>query len=231
MLPAPSTAPAAIDVAERYIRPLAGREIRGLAWAGEDLLVLDARTGRLALVDPATDGTRVVNDGMVDAFLDAGGLALAEGALWFTTAEGLHRARWLADAGRAATDPRLTHPELVLPIEGASAVAVLGSRVHLVRGRTLEVREVAALDVVVARVELHGIGRKGIAATADALWLSDDLEQTVYCLDPDTLATRFMVVTPLERPTAITARREPGAAVDTLHVAYYENEPYLKDNP
>ena len=166
MLPAPSTAPAAIDVAERYIRPLAGREIRGLAWAGEDLLVLDARTGRLALVDPATDGTRVVNDGMAGAFLDAGGLALAEGALWFTTAEGLHRARWLEDAGRAATDPRLSHPELVLPIEGASAVAVLGSRVHLVRGRTLEVREVAALDVVVAQVELHGIGRKGIAATA-----------------------------------------------------------------
>ena len=80
MLPAPSTAPAAIDVAERYIRPLAGREIRGLAWAGEDLLVLDTHTGRLALVDPATDGTRVVNDGMVDAFLGAGGLSLAAGA-------------------------------------------------------------------------------------------------------------------------------------------------------
>ena len=80
MLPAPSTAPAAIDVAERYIRPLAGREIRGLAWVGEDLLVLDARTGRLALVDPATDGTRVVNDGIAGAFLDAGGLALAAGA-------------------------------------------------------------------------------------------------------------------------------------------------------
>ena len=78
MLPVVSTAPAAIDVPDRYIRPLAGREIRGLAWAGEDLLVLDARTGRLALVDPATDGTRVVNDGMTDSFLGAGGLALAE---------------------------------------------------------------------------------------------------------------------------------------------------------
>ena len=47
--------------------------------------MLDARTGRLALVDPATDATRVVNDGMSDVFLGAGGLALAEGALWFTT--------------------------------------------------------------------------------------------------------------------------------------------------
>ena len=40
-----------------------------------------------------------------------------------------------------------------------------------------------------------------------------------------------MVVTPLERPTAIAATRAPGADADTLHVAYYENEPYLKDNP
>ena len=231
MLPAQSTAPVAIDVAERYIRPLAGREIRGLAWVGEDLLVLDGRTGRLALVDPATDATRVVNDGMSDLFLGARGLALAEGVLWFTTAEGVYRARWLEGAGRAASDHRLARPELVLPIEGASAVAVLGTRAHLVRGHTLEVREVAALDVVVARVELRGIGRKGITATADALWLSDDLEQTVYCLDPDTLVTRFMVVTPLERPTAIAARRDPGADADTLHVAYYEHEPFLKDNP
>jgi transglutaminase-like putative cysteine protease len=127
--------------------------------------------------------------------------------------------------------PLVTALVLVLPIAGATAVAVRSGRVHLVRGRTLEVREVTALDDVVAQAELHGIGAKGIAATADALWLSDDLEQTVYCLDPDTLATRFMVVTPLERPTAITARREPGAVVDALHVAYYEDEPYLKDNP
>jgi transglutaminase-like putative cysteine protease len=231
VLPVVSTAPAAIDVPDRYIRPLAGREIRGLAWADDDLLVLDARTGRLALVDPATDGTRVVNDGMTDSFLGASGLALDGAALWFTTTTGLHRARWSEVDGRPATEPRLTSPELVLPIAGASAVAVLGGRVHLVRGRTLEVREVQSLDVVVARVELHGIGVKGIAATADALWLCDDLEQTVYCLDPGTLTTRFMVVTPLERPTAIAAMRAPGAGADTLHVAYYENEPYLKDNP
>jgi hypothetical protein len=230
VLPVVTTAPAAIDVQERYTRPLAGREIRGLAWAGEDLLVLDARTGRLAVVDPATDDTTVVNDGMVDSFVGAGGLALDDGWVWFTTDRGLHRAPWSEATGDPAS-ARLGRPELVLASAGATAVAVSAGRVHLVRGRILEVRDVTALESVLATVDLHGIGVKGIAATADALWLSDDLEQTVYCLDPDTLATRFMVVTPLERPTAIAARREPGAAVDTLHVAYYENEPYLKDNP
>jgi transglutaminase-like putative cysteine protease len=230
VLPVMSAAPPAVDVPDRHVRPLAGREIRGVAWVGADLLVLDARTGRLALVDPATDGTRVVNDGMAQLFLGSGGLALADGVLWFTTAEGLHRARWSDPADDPAA-PCMTRPELVLAVDGATAVAAWAGRVHLVRGRSLEVREIADLTQVRARVELHGIGVKGIAATADALWLSDDLEQTVYCLDPVTLATRFMVVTPLERPTAIAARRDPGSAEDTLHVAYYENEPYLKDNP
>jgi transglutaminase-like putative cysteine protease len=167
---------------------------------------------------------------MAQVFLGSGGLALADGVLWFTTAEGLHRARWSDPADDPAA-PCMTRPELVLAVDGATAVAAWAGRVHLVRGRSLEVREIADLTQVRARVELHGIGVKGIAATADALWLSDDLEQTVYCLDPVTLATRFMVVTPLERPTAIAARRDPGSAEDTLHVAYYENEPYLKDNP
>jgi hypothetical protein len=230
VLPVVSTAPAAIDVPGRYIRPLAGREIRGLAWVGDDLLVLDARTGRLTVVDPATDDTTVVNDGMVESFVGAGGLALGEGWVWVTTERGLLRAAWFHPSGDPAA-VRLGRPELVLAIEGATAVAVSAGRVHLVRGRILEVRDATALDTVLATVDLHGIGRKGIASTADALWLCDDLEQTVYCLDPDTLATRFMAVTPLERPTAIAARREPGAAADTLHVAYYENEPYLKDNP
>jgi transglutaminase-like putative cysteine protease len=229
VLSAVSACPEAIDVPTRYIRPLAGREIRGLAWAGADLLVLDARTGRLSLVDPDTDATRVVNDGMADLFLGAGGLALAEGVVWFTTEKGLHRAAWTEPTGDTDA-PRVVDPVLALAIPGATAVAVRGSRLYLVRGRLLEVRDVGAPDEVVASVDLHGIGAKGITATADAVWLCDDLEQTVYCLEPDTLATRFMVVTPLERPTAITARPGDGGA-DTLHVAYYEDEPYLKDNP
>jgi hypothetical protein len=234
VLPVMALAPTAIDVPDRYVRPLAGREIRGLTWAGDELLVVDARTGRLSLVDPATDDTRVVNDGMTQSFLGAGGLALAEGVLWFTTVQGLFRAGWSEPGGDPGADPAgpcLTRPELVLAVDGATAVAVREGRVHLVRGRFLEVREIADLARVRSRVALHGIGVKGIAATADALWLSDDLEQTVYCLDPVTLDTRFTAVTPLERPTAIAARRDLGGTEDTLRVAYYEDEPYLKDNP
>ena len=93
--------------------PWPAGEIRGLAWAGEDLLVLDARTGRLALVDPATDDTRVVNDGMADSFVGAGGLALDDGVAVVHHGRGLHRAPWSGRA-RAPGPARLGRPELVL---------------------------------------------------------------------------------------------------------------------
>ena len=255
-LPVPAgtfPAPTAVDVPDaRYIRPLAGRRVRGLAWIGDDLLVLDTRSGRLMLVDPATDDTQVVNEGHAALFLGAQGLAVAGDDLWFTTSAGLHSARWIGPIGGAAphsrpaddnspsfganpvgdhprggpgadpagpapTDAWISAPMLVLPIEGASAVAAWGEHVYLVRGSQLEVRDRRTLAPVGDPVTLHGIGEKGIAATADALWVSDDLEQTVHCLDRRTRVSRFMVVTPLERPTAITARRPsaPAAAAPT----------------
>jgi hypothetical protein len=224
--PSPASAPTAVDVAARYVRPLAGREIRGLAWVDEDLLVLDTRTGRLALVDPGTDDTRVVNDGMADRFVGARGLALVGPDLWFTTADGLHRADW-RPAGPSL--PALGEPELVLGVPGATAVAGWGDRLYLVRDGRLEVRDAATRAVLGDPVPLPGIGGKGIAATAESLWLTDDLEQAVYCLDRTTLRLRFTAVALLEGPTAIAAR--PGRDDDVLHVAYYEDEPYLKDNP
>ncbi len=223
MLPADGSAPAAHDVVERYIRPLAGRDIRGLTWWGADLLVLDAGSGRLALVDPGTDDTRVVNDGLAGPFVGAGGLALVGGTLWSTTRAGLVRAQW----GGA----RIGVPTVVVEMDGACAVAGWDDRLYVVRGRALEVRAIDDPGRVLAAVELPGIGTKGISATDDALWLTDDLEQTVYCLDRRTLEARFQVVTPFEGPTAIVARRAPDATHDALHVAYYESEPYLKDDP
>ncbi|MGB7979352.1 MAG: transglutaminase-like domain-containing protein [Candidatus Nanopelagicales bacterium] len=223
MLPADADAPVALDIVGGYIRPLAAREIRGLVWSGADLIMLDTRTGRLALVDPETDDTRLVNDGRCEPLLAASGLALTGGSLWFTTGAGLLRADW--------TDAHLGDPELVLAVEGALAVAGWDDHLYLVRGHVLQVRAIGEPGRVLTEVELPGIGRKGISATADALWLTDDLEQTVYCLDRRTLEVRFMVVTPFEGPTAIVARPSPDGAADVLHVAYFESEPYLKDDP
>jgi transglutaminase-like putative cysteine protease len=228
--PATTSAPAVADVPARYIRPHAARDIRGLAWVGEQLLVLDAPTGRITLVDPATDDTRVVNDGWCEVAIGAHGLAGDDGGAWFTTGAGLHRVGWVP----GATQPELSGPELVRPAGAAvmGGVAAWGDSLYLVEGRSLLVlgRDPSGSDPL-GTVALPGVGRSGLAATEDSIWLSDDIEQTVYCLDRRTLATRFTVVTPLEGPTAIAARRRPGATADELHVAYYEDEPFLKDDP
>ncbi len=236
-------APAAVVVPAQYVRPLAGREVRGLAWVGEELLVLDARTGRLALVAPGTDDTRVVNDGRTQAFVGGAGLGLLDGALWWVTPAGLLRAPWTPGEGIAGA--WVGPPELVLAMPGLEALAVAGEHLLVVRGSTLhrldptELRREAATSLptsalptsTVRCTELAGVGRKALAVTASTVWVSDDVEQTVYALDPLTWEQRFAVVTPLEGPTAIAARQEPGEAEDTVHVAYYEDEPYLADNP
>jgi transglutaminase-like putative cysteine protease len=224
-------APRVMDVPAHYIRPHAARDIRGLAWVGEDLLVLDARSGRICLVDPTTDVTRVVNDGWCDHAEGATGLAVDGSGAWFTTRAGVHRAQWAPGGQPAHLEP----PQLALPAEGGAptAVALWGDLVYLVSAGHLVVLEAepGSLRELARRADLPGVGATGITATEDALWLSDDVEQTVYCLDRRTLETRMQVVTPLEGPTAIAARRLAGSTEDEVHVAYHEREPFLKDDP
>lgn len=225
------------EVPARYIRPLACREVRGLAWVGPDLLVLDSRTGRVALVDPRSDDTRVVNDGATEGFVGARGLAVADGWLWFTSAEGVRRAAWgsPADWDPARPEPTSGVGAGVVVLEtSASAVAVHADRLYLVVGH--ELREHALVDGTPSRhplrvVTLHGVGGKALSATPRHLWLCDDVEQTVYCLDRATLGSLFTVVTPLEGPTAVVATDPGDGRADQVHVAYYEDEPFLKDNP
>jgi transglutaminase-like putative cysteine protease len=231
VLPATAAAaPIGIDVDDRHIRPLAARDISGLAWLGDQLVVLDTLTGRMSLVDPTSDDTRVLNGEDAATYVGATGLAVHDGWAWFTTAAGLCRAALDGPGGA------LGRAEVVVAVPAASAVAVVGATVYLVVGQDLheitEVRPGIGLGEQVRRtVRLHGVGPKGLAATGDHLWVSDQVEQTAYCVDRASLGTVFSVVTPLEGPTAIAARRDPGDTADTVHVAYYENEPYLKDCP
>ena len=133
-------------------------------------------------------------------FVGAGGLALADGVVWFTTAEGLHRARVVGSDAGTPRRPR-GHPRAGPAGPGgdsASRCWAAGST-SCAAGPWRSGRSRTSTPCWPAS-SCTASAAKGIAATADALWLSDDLEQTVYCLDPITLATRFMVVTPLERP-------------------------------
>ncbi len=254
-------APAARDVRARWMRPVGMREVRGMTWAGDRLLVLDARTGMLAQADPTDDSTWVVNDGHAEQFRGGRGLAADADSVWLTTERGLHRAPW-ATVAPTGSRPGMSvgAAELVLPVEDAHGVAVHGDELYLVVGSTLHVMSPPTQPTSLAEsslrmVEVHGVGACSASATPSRIWLCDDVEQTVYALDRHTLRTLFRVLAPLEGPCAIAARPAPArdhaedngdgsangagpaagngqdAAHDQVLLAFHEREPYLFDNP
>ncbi|MGV1004291.1 MAG: transglutaminase domain-containing protein [Candidatus Nanopelagicales bacterium] len=215
----------ATSVPIRYLRPPTLHRVTGMAWVADRLLLLDGPTGRLAWFAPAAEDLVICNDGRSGEFRRATGLAWAAGSLWW-----VQQGRVLRAAVSEPDDPGLpwlgaAHTFAEVP--GAVAVAVLPSPLTVVvlSGRG----DLTFFDAAGRPTEtglVAGIGPKNITADADGLWVCDDAEQTVYRLDR---AGRelFRAVTPLEHPTAIAVR--PGDPAP--HLAYYEDEPYLKDNP
>ena len=227
----PRLAPAGRAVATRMIRPLAAGCITGLARTGMDLLVLDARSGRVGAVDPETDNTLVVNEGFAAQFVGARGLALGAGRMWSTTSAGILSWPLAGDGRRVAGAAKLE-----ASCEDAQGIALAGDEIYTVHDRSgdrparVEVRNHAGevSDVW----PIPGIGRRALCATETALWMVSDAEQTLYCLDRATGQTRYRAVTSQELPTAILAA--PSATPDDpgeLLVAYYNDEPYIADDP
>ena len=70
-----------------------------------------------------------------------------------------------------------------------------------------------------------GIGIENITVREEEIWLTDIIEQTVYCLDRATGKVIFSVLTPFESPTGLTFQQ------DTLYIAYADREVYIRDNP
>jgi transglutaminase-like putative cysteine protease len=213
------------------IRPLAAGLITGLARVDADLLVVDTRSGRVAVVDPQTDDTVVVNEGYAQQFVGARGLAISGGRMWSTTSAGIMC--WpLATDGRRVAGPA----ELFASCQDAQGIAVVGGVVYTVHDRsgdrTARV-EARHLDGELDQVwPIHGIGRRAICATDDALWVVSDAEQTLYCLDRQTGEELFRAVTPQELPTAVLAQPEATPAdPGELLVAYYSDEPFIADDP
>ena len=71
---------------------------------------------------------------------------------------------------------------------------------------------------------------ENITVKSEEIWLTDTLEQTVYCLDRATGETIFSVLTPFVSPTGL-AFNTSGADQETLYVAYADREVYIRDNP
>lgn len=222
--------PSRQSIFHRTIYPFCAYAIQGLAlWQGK-LLALDAVRGYLLQVDPATDSTTVLNSQNTEAFVDATGLAIWEDSLWFARDNTVYSCN-LTDF--------IPHPFVTLPYP-VDGVGVWQSTVYVSSQKKgyIMIYE-RTLKRLITQFAAPGVGPESLTVRGEELWVSDRIEQTVYCLDRATGEQKFCVLTPFEQPTGLvfyTNPEEDASPAQTIaqaivYVAYAGEEPYIRDNP
>ena len=83
----------------------------------------------------------------------------------------------------------------------------------------------------ITRFYAPGIGDENITIYDEEIWLCDNLEQTVYCLDRATGKTKYTILTPFEYPSGLSFYEDKETGEKVLYIAYTDQEPYIRDNP
>ena len=208
----------------RTIRPIAACSIYGIAFREEYLWAIDSRNGYLLKIDPLTDNTIIVNSHNWSDFVGATGLAIAGDTLWFTVEESVY----FCSLGDNKFEPQL-FVRLAYPANG---IAIWSSTVYLTCQKTGDILVYnSETGQKITHFYAPGIGIENITVREEEIWLTDTIEQTVYCLDRATGKTLFNVLTPFEYPTGLTFHRDAQTGEDILYVAYADREVYIRDNP
>jgi transglutaminase-like putative cysteine protease len=208
----------------KTIRPLATAAIAGVAVDHNDLIILDSVSGYLLRVDPVTDQTEILNPLSWSRLIGATGLAIAEGKLWFTRDESVYCCDW----ERGELDPQ----EFVRLPFSADGVAVLGAAIYVTCQKSGYIHIFSQqTQKEITRLFAPGIGIENLTIRGEELWVCDETEQTVYCLDRATGEVIFSVLTPFEQPTGLAFVNDTQTGKATLYVSYAQDEAYIRDNP
>ncbi|MEM9509155.1 MAG: transglutaminase domain-containing protein [Cyanobacteria bacterium P01_E01_bin.35] len=205
------------------IRPIAASSIHGIVFHEGLIWAIDSRNGYLLQIDPKTDNTTILNTRNWSDFLGATGLAITEDILWFTNRECVYCCSLIT---------KDFEPQLFLRLDyDIDGIAVWQSTIYLTsqkQGKILVYDR--AKGTKITHFYAPGIGLENITVKDEEIWLSDTLEQTVYCLDRATGETIFNVLTPFASPTGLTFAAD-SRGTETLYVAYADREVYIRDNP
>ena len=208
----------------RTIRPLAASSIYGIAFYQNLLWAIDSSNGYLLQIDPLTDSTTIVNRNNWSDFLGGTGLAIADDILWFTNRESVYY---------CSLNDGEFKPQLFLRLDDdLDGIAVVESTIYLTSQRQ---GQILVYDrdrgTKITYFYTPGIGLENITIKGEEIWLTDTIEQTVYCLDRATGETIFSVLTPFESPTGLAFKTDPDTGKETLYIAYADREVYIRDNP
>jgi transglutaminase-like putative cysteine protease len=223
----------------RTIRPIGVYQIHGLVWlSAQDLeqlgrqqltpsnsmdalmLALDPIRGHLLLINGSNDHVEIINPYHSDYFLDARGLCLQGGRLWFCCGQSVYYCQL----------PDLMPQEFASLPYDTNGIAVDETGVYVTCQKSGYIH-IFAQDSkhLIEKFPLPGIGEENLALWNQQLWVSDRLEQSVYCLDRATGQLQFKVLTPFTEPAALTVC--PTETQPQILVAYAGEEPYVRDNP
>jgi transglutaminase-like putative cysteine protease len=207
----------------RTIRPIAASSIYGMVFHEDFIWAIDSGNGYLLQIDPATDNTTILNTRSWEDFIGATGLAITDDILWFTNGECVYCCSLVT---------KDFEPQLFLHLDyEINGIAVSGSTIYLTsqrQGKILVYDRDRATKIT--HFYAPGIGLENIIVKSEEIWLTDTLEQTVYCLDRATGETLFSVLTPFASPTGL-AFNSDDEGQETLYVAYADREIYIRDNP
>ncbi|MGB3205934.1 MAG: transglutaminase family protein [Crinalium sp.] len=206
----------------RTIRPFGAAALSGIAKSDSSLIAIDSTQGYLLQIDLLTDNTTLLNPDHVEDFVDATGLALQGEKLWFTQGNNVYCC--------TLADPTPQH-FVSLPYS-ANGVAVWESTIYVSCQKTGKIL-IFSLETAkeITRLYAPGVGIENLTVKGEELWVTDTVEQTVYCLDRATGEIKFSVLTPFECPTGLAFYTNPTTGEDILYVSYAGEEPYIRDNP
>lgn len=209
--------------AVKTIRPIAASSIYGMVFHEDLIWAIDSRNGYLLQIDPETDNTTILNTRNWSDFVGATGLAITGDILWFTRGESVYCCSLITQD---------FEPQLFLHLDcDLDGIAVAGATIYLTSQRQGKIL-VYDRDRITKITHFYapGIGLENITVKSEEIWLTDTLEQTVYCLDRATGETIFSVLTPFASPTGLAFNlNDQGQEI--LYVAYADQEIYIRDNP
>ncbi|MEL6556253.1 MAG: transglutaminase domain-containing protein [Cyanobacteria bacterium J06621_11] len=215
--------------------------LSGLAANDQQLLAVDTVRGYLVEVCPHTDSTTILNPHTVEDWIDSAGLAIWQDTLWFVRDQCVFRC-----------DNQNFLPEVFtrLPYE-ANGVAVWQDKVYVTCQRAGQIHVFDLHQAtLLTKIPQPGIGKENITIYQGELWICDQEEQTIYCLDLSSGEILLSTLTPFSKPTGIAFLKSEAFSESTsnpstsdgqnstatkksrvCYISYAYEEPYIRDDP
>ncbi|MEA5463608.1 transglutaminase domain-containing protein [Leptothoe sp. PORK10 BA2] len=206
------------------IRPIGVYALSGLAADGKHLFSIDTLRGYLVAVDPGTNNTVILNPHQLEdkEWINAVGLSLWQDTFWFARDQEVF---WCdRDTLKTTLFTRLPYP--------IAGVAVWENTVYVSCQKSGYIHRFdRSTGEPLGKFPQPGVGPETLATNEDGLWVCDQAEQTVYCLDRTTGNIQLSTLTPHSSPTGIAFYQADPDQAAICYIVYAYEEPYIRDNP